>query len=242
MGLCLLCRQQAELIQSHIVPEGFYKPVYDGKHRAIRVDKNTLDTEYIQKGLREYLLCADCDNTLLGPWDGYASRFWSSPTGMPDQMAGESIVLNGIDYERFKLFHLSVLWRAAACSWSQQGKIDLGPHFDAIRDIILRRTTPDETTYPFWGMALVDDRAGFEVCKEILFYAGHDHRWGIHTYILVFGGVAWHYAVSSHIDDRIPHETFTRKGELFLARHSIHEYRPLLERLPAVFAAASHGK
>lgn len=241
-GKCPLCGVKKELIQSHIVPEGFYKPLYDGKHRAIHADKKTLDTKWIQKGIREHLLCSDCDNGILGPWDKYAIELWTGAGGMPDTLPGGQIILTGVDYERFKLFHLSVLWRTAACSKTQWGKIDLGPHFERIRQIILSGKAPDENEYPLWGMALLDDRAGNEVCKEMVFYAGHDHRWGLRIYVTVFGGVAWHYVVASHADSRIPHEVFSRAGKLYIEGVSVYKFRPVLERLPAIFAAANHNK
>ncbi len=241
-GVCPLCGMSKEIIQSHIVPEGFYKPLYDGKHRAIHVDKNTLDTKWIQKGIREHLLCANCDNSILGTWDKYAIELWSGLGGMPDTLPNGGIKLTGVDYELFKLFHLSVLWRAAASSAVKWGKINLGPHFQIIKNVILSGKAPSEQEYPIWGIALVDDRHGNEVCKEMVFYAGNDHRWGLHTYIFVFGGVAWHYVVGNHSDSRIPHEVLTRSGDFYIASFSVHKFRPVLERLPAIFAAADHNK
>jgi hypothetical protein len=76
----------------------------------------------------------------------------------------------------------------------------------------------------------------------MVFYAGHTHQWGLRIYVSVFGGVAWHYVVASHADSRIPHEVFSRAGDLFIVGVSVHNFRPVLDRLPAFFAASNHNK
>ena len=59
---CKLCLKQKDLQKSHLIPEFFYKPLYDEKHRfhvltTTPEDKNIFE----QKGIREKLLCYDCE-------------------------------------------------------------------------------------------------------------------------------------------------------------------------------------
>jgi hypothetical protein len=152
------------------------------------------------------------------------------------------VVLKGLDYEKFKLFHLAVLYRAAISSWKINGNSALGPHLERINIILNSRRAPEPNVYPVWAIALIDDRDQYEVCREIAFYAGSYHERGIHIYIIVFGGAAWHYVVSSHIDCKIPHEVFDRSGQFHITAASIHSFRPILERLPAIFKASEHNK
>jgi hypothetical protein len=55
---CALCREPGDLRRSHILPEFFYKPVYDETHRFLETSTDPRDRVMIrQKGLREFLLC-----------------------------------------------------------------------------------------------------------------------------------------------------------------------------------------
>jgi hypothetical protein len=74
-GRCALCQQDRELCASHIIPEFFYKPVYDEKHRFYTFSTDPADEVEgpEQKGLREHLLCKDCEGK-LSAWEGYARK------------------------------------------------------------------------------------------------------------------------------------------------------------------------
>ena len=56
-GNCKLCLNKSDLKNSHIIPEYFYKPMYDEKHRffQVSIDPNEKN-KFVQKGLRKYLL------------------------------------------------------------------------------------------------------------------------------------------------------------------------------------------
>ena len=58
MDTCKLCNKERELRNSHIVPEFFYKEIYDEKHR-IFPRKEGRKYGQMQKGYREPLLCGE---------------------------------------------------------------------------------------------------------------------------------------------------------------------------------------
>ena len=59
---CFLCLSEATLRASHVVPEFFYKPMYDEKHRFFTVSSDPERRDRMhQKGVRESLLCDDCE-------------------------------------------------------------------------------------------------------------------------------------------------------------------------------------
>lgn len=63
--ICRLCHKEAILENSHVIPEFMYSSLYDEKHRfqvlsTEREEKNSFE----QKGIREALLCSDCENQL----------------------------------------------------------------------------------------------------------------------------------------------------------------------------------
>ena len=109
---CVLCRQEAPLLKSHIVPEFLYRPHYDENHRALLFDKRDAPYTMVQKGIRERLLCAECE-ARLQVFEDYLARFWFKQRPLPAVIASSEVVLTGIDYAQFKLFLLSIVWRAS---------------------------------------------------------------------------------------------------------------------------------
>jgi hypothetical protein len=55
-------------------------------------------------------------------------------------LVGQSLFteINGLDYAMFKLFHLSVLWRAGVSTREEFRNVKLGSHEDVIRQMLLR--------------------------------------------------------------------------------------------------------
>jgi len=65
---CRLCLVNPHPAKSHIIPEFMYEcsGLYDGKHRILMVKKTEDAPEFqqIQKGVRERLLCEDCEGKI----------------------------------------------------------------------------------------------------------------------------------------------------------------------------------
>ena len=72
-GICQLCLKESELRNSHILPEFFYLSTYESRdaHRTLEITHDAERT--IQKGLREYLFCQECE-TKLSRYEGYAAK------------------------------------------------------------------------------------------------------------------------------------------------------------------------
>ena len=113
---CRLCTKNRELRKSHIIPESLYKPLYDEKHRAMHLTNTTNSKNFkrgrpLQKGLREKLLCHDCEQLLNNRYEKYFKRLWFDENPLPRALRnGNSFILRNIDYHKFKLFHLSILF------------------------------------------------------------------------------------------------------------------------------------
>jgi len=72
-GTCALCLQTRALVNSHIIPEFFYRPLYDPKtHRYFQLSTEPgTRTVRRPKGLYEKLLCSECDGERLGALESY---------------------------------------------------------------------------------------------------------------------------------------------------------------------------
>jgi hypothetical protein len=110
---CALCRRQAKLCKSHIVPEFLYKDLYDKDHRLWKISTNPLTrTTRPRKGVYEHLLCPECERR-TSSWDDYASKVLRGGIERKMQECYFGWFISGLNYRLFKLFQLSLLWRAA---------------------------------------------------------------------------------------------------------------------------------
>ena len=119
----------------------------------------TRDGKVEKKGVRqtgEYetsILCLDCDNTLLGDLERYAATVLRdlAPTDLKliRQTDGLTYWLySGLDYAKFKLFLLSLLWRASISTRSVFQEVTLGPYEEPVRRMIFAGDPGNEAKYP----------------------------------------------------------------------------------------------
>jgi hypothetical protein len=133
---CNLCRTTAPLCRSHILPEFLYRPLYDEKHRHFVVRAGQNATQLAQRGLTEKLLCSACEQR-FSRYEKYAAEVMTGRMGHRYKNQGRRIVITGLDYEKFKLFQMSILWRAAVSSLDFFRLVTLGPHQEALREMLL---------------------------------------------------------------------------------------------------------
>lgn len=147
MATCRLCLQEKELCRkSHILPDFMYRELFDDKHRMVKGTPIEGERpQNLQSGEYEGgLLCADCDNRIIGGYEGYASKVLYGG-GIPVSTKRvrkaddglEITIVQGLDYRTFKLFLLSLLWRASISSLPFFAAVDLGPYEDKLRKMLL---------------------------------------------------------------------------------------------------------
>ena len=147
MATCRLCLRERELLRkSHIIPDFMYRELFDDKHRMVKGTPITGERpQNLQSGEYEGgLLCASCDNSIIGGYEGYASKVLYGG-GIPIRVENvrkaddglEITILHGLDYKIFKLFLLSILWRASISSLPFFDAVDLGPYEEKLRVALL---------------------------------------------------------------------------------------------------------
>ncbi len=133
---CALCLQDRALLNSHIWSEFLYSEIYDEKHRAKMIDLSQMEPpKTIQKGIREPLLCDECETQLSG-YESYSARVLRSIPNVDHSQAGTTLEVPDVDYHRFKLFQMSLLWRASVTTESMFSRVDLGPYEEELRQLL----------------------------------------------------------------------------------------------------------
>lgn len=194
---CALCLKDKPLRNSHIYPEWIYSPLYDDKHRlevlsVVPEGKN----EYEQKGMRQRLLCDECEQK-LSVWEGYARNIFVAPIQPLEAVHHDGMIeVRGLDYVKMKLFELSIIWRAGVSTLPFFAKCQLGAsHSEALR----RQLDESEPGHPdrygvlMFGLKVGRSKDTFQVITE----PRPVRSYGVRAYNLTFGGFLWLFHVSS---------------------------------------------
>lgn len=210
--ICALCGRDKELRGSHIIPEFVYRQLYDSKHRFHILstgDKHTRTFE--QKGVREELLCERCEQK-FSVHERYARGVLLGGTEIVVRHRGEYLELSGLDYKKFKLFQLSILWRAGVAKHPMFSRVKLGPHEQKLRQMLNEDNPgrPDQYCCVVIGLRSEEEiQMGFIDQPTRLRIDGHT------VYRFIFAGFMWVYFVSSHaVPGMFRHVVLNEKGEM----------------------------
>lgn len=191
---CPLCLASTDLIRSHIIPAFCYDAAFDEKHRVLHLDAARATAKPRQSGIWEPLLCAACDG-FLNRYDSYFATIWSTPP-IPDPLLTPQYEIRSLDYRLFKLFHLSVLWRAHWSTHKAFASVRLGPHESRIRAVLKTGDAGAAGVYPIWATCVV--RETLEIERQLLVPHQPTHLSGHRFYVSMFGGCEWLIKISRH--------------------------------------------
>jgi hypothetical protein len=115
--------------------------------------------------LREYLLCASCDNQ-FGKHEDYAKYLlYGGRLPVADvENTDTHAVCEHVDYRAFKLFQMSILWRAGITSLPFFAQVTLDSHAETLRSMLLAGDPGPSQQYGCAMMALLD---GHEICDMV---------------------------------------------------------------------------
>ncbi|RYX80702.1 hypothetical protein EON73_05255 [bacterium] len=115
---CRLCLQEKPLIKkSHIIPDFMYKGIFDDKHKIVQKDFINNKDLFPSDGIYEkHILCADCDNKIIGGYEDYTAKELFKPTmhGFIEALRKKvgnfdgnetNVTMSRIEYKKAKLFH-----------------------------------------------------------------------------------------------------------------------------------------
>ena len=200
----------------------FYQTVYN-------LDTKDQKTKKIQTGpFDKEILCDDCDNKILGGiYESYAEKSMYgqnlNPKIAPDcnhnkdpKYGIEYTICNNIDYQKLKVFLLSILWRASITKHLAFKEVELGEkHEERIRQIILNGETPNELEYPI--MILSYFRSNNKLENLIAQPKRVQSQDKLNAYVFLMNGLQFIFYVNS-IDHKIPkyisETTLKAKGEM----------------------------
>ncbi len=137
-SICKLCQQEQEIINSHIIPKFLHKKIDPNRNKPFVIYEDLTVSERNDLGVKEYLLCEDCDNVIISKYEKYFNEIWYQNSVLPNILNHKDIISVDIDYKMFFLFHLSIFWRMSVSNHSTYRDIDFGEvHNENIRLMLL---------------------------------------------------------------------------------------------------------
>lgn len=156
MPLCRLCQLNRQLRNSHIVSEFLYDDLYNSKGHAMAITGlGNRGWKPLQQGSKEHLFCENCEQHFNEYYEKPFLAQWVKAAPLPNPWNVNSLHLARFDYAPFKLFHLSVLFRASVSSRPEFVEVSLGPHEEKLRELLLSRNPGEAWQYPIFGQAIV---------------------------------------------------------------------------------------
>lgn len=195
---CLLCGEDRILCNSHIVPEFLYKHLYNDARKLMAISgQGNKGWKPLQKGVRDHLLCTDCECRINDNYEKPFLEQWETTSPLPLEIELDQVYTGNYDYTTFKLFHLSVLFRASISSLPSFRATCLGQkHEQCIRDMLLNKDPGKHAEYPIIGFIVVNNQGKRE---QRFISVPFPSRYENHQiYGQVYGGVVWWVSVSSY--------------------------------------------
>ncbi len=113
LAQCALCLNANKLVESHIIPNAYFRAMKrQSSGRLIRFTTYPDEkVKHSQDSWWEYLLCAECEQR-FGRWETIWIKRLRDATKRADP-ASAYVDIAPFDYDTFRFFLLSILWRAA---------------------------------------------------------------------------------------------------------------------------------
>ncbi|MBT9313884.1 hypothetical protein [Leptothoe spongobia] len=157
-GICKLCLKESKLCYSHILSEFLYKEMYEDQRFALKQSGHKQKKQ--QKGIREYLLCGECEKK-LSKYESHASRILKNKCDWPSPEHSGYFTLKAFNYQFLKGFFLSILWRSSVSKNQLFDQVNLGGNEEDIRLRLLGEDFGGPRNYPVCMFTLEDNPLSF---------------------------------------------------------------------------------
>ena len=225
---CVLCKRDADLKESHILSKFIYKPFkrVNGKMYVL-VDDPSREIRQIQDGIKQYLLCGDCE-ARRSKWETYFSNKWHR-----GELFGQSdpYTINGLNYPNFKLFLMSLLFMASVSDDPLFEDIRLIPSsFEKLRHMV-NAGDPGET-YVFGCSVRMLDEEDIDL-KMLVGKAETIKVNGVPIHRFLFGGfsLAFIDPEGRHIGADVRQTFITKEGSILVRKKKLHEIDYLMSTI-----------
>lgn len=213
MPICRLCHKDRILRKSHIVPEFLYSHLYNEKGHMMGINGiGAKGWKPLQQGIREHLFCEECEQHFNEHFEKPFRQQWVVNCPLPDPWNVPEPHWISVSYATFKLFHLSVLFRASVSSLPTYSEAVLGIHEERLRQMIWTKNPGEALEYPIWGLALVHHQTSKIV--QLVSQVQRGRFAGQRCYAICYGGMQWWIGVNSHRNSELEAICLQKDGRI----------------------------
>ncbi|MFZ2171696.1 MAG: hypothetical protein WAW61_18905 [Methylococcaceae bacterium] len=186
----------------------------NGYPKLMDSNKDTREKSCFKKVSGKKLLCFDCEQLLNDRYEKYFKQRWFDEKALPNELLNNTeIKISGLDYGKFKLFHLSVLFRASVSSLPEFEQVTLGVHEKSLRYMLINDLPGSDRKYPVLCHALT--KGSHEIQYGLITNPFKTRLPSGHTsYGFCFGGCVWYYIVDKREIAAFSNFMLTSRGEL----------------------------
>lgn len=241
IGTCKLCKEEKELIRkAHIIPDFIYREskLFDENHKIVLLRKDDLKndkkSQEVQSGFYESnLLCANCDNKIIGQYEDYARiAFYGgaySPYGNPKCSVTEyESICENISYTKFKLFLLSILFKASISISNFFREVTISEeNIEDIRLMLINGDAKNVLDFPI----LVSTFKFSEVPEQMIIAPRKSIIDGENVYTFVFSGMLFSFYEGLQVNLSDFEYTLFPDNTMRILHIPINNGKPIIEKL-----------
>ena len=186
----------------------------------------------MRKGFREPLLCYKKCEPLSQVYDDYAIRVWQGTEQKAQyESTPDGLLVKNLDYSKMKLFFILTLWRAGISNLPDFAEIQLGPHEQRMRQMILEGNPGHQYEYPCILLSSRKDPQVRNIMQHFMAILGKVKAEGHTVYRFFIGSFFW-LLFSSVKLKATRYDTFSsikENGELFIYQNDKYVESVLLQ-------------
>lgn len=196
---CRLCGDSnVHLCKSHIVPEFLYKDLYNEKRYMLALREPNSPGRVRQMkwtGVWERLFCQSCEKHFNESFEMPFLKQWE-PKPFPNRCEFFRTYHITVDYESFRLFHLSILFRASVSTNLFFEEVKLGQHESCLKSLLLSCDPGEPEQFQLAGSIVIDPKSAkiLPIITRPTQFRYNSQRY----FTMVYGGVEWWIKLSSH--------------------------------------------
>ena len=158
---CKGCGENKKIIRAHIIPEAFFVGLKsDGKSPLMVADELNYPKRAPIGVYDRNILCHDCEQKFQD-LDNYGQQILLKTELQSSAVKGTVYYkVPNVNYELFKLFFISVLWRASISSQPYYSKVNLGKFEEIAKNNVWNRVVENSEEFSFALAKFTDDEFG----------------------------------------------------------------------------------
>ncbi len=228
-GQCRLCLSTKALVESHIVPNFFFREMKGEENVFFILPSDPSKPELRRQGApKEPLFCAKCDNESLSAYEQYLAKllFHFHP---PGKAIGPFFVIDGYDYKRLKNGLLSILWRMHLSKDRYFSNVNLGSkHAERLRTVLASDMEIPEEEFPILiAVPLIDGQLLGHCMLQPDFTRANGNR----VYRCIIAGLIFTFYVGSAPLDSTTKQLILRRNQWPWLRAKVNELPMLRDAL-----------